>query len=297
MSLNLEHRGLSSLLPQLSPYLRRQLGSAGDHALALHADEVTLEHLIWVLMGDDESAIYATVDQAFADPETIAADLLSLCSGILVSTKSGALAFSTRGVRAARAARDLASERGLAEVDVACLVIGALEQLETELAVALNDAGLNPGALRDELASGRQGLSTEGHLFKHYSTAARQTIIGAAKQAKQAGEDSISPARILAAALAGDAALAELSGLTAHRVKACIQGRAEDRTPPPERSLDPDPALIGLLERLPAASSSLQLVGLVLESPESELSQTFARQKITPDLLIRARSAYDDPAK
>ena len=295
MSLQSDHPLLAPVLPRLTPYLRRQLELAGEGALRLHAEEVALEHLVWTLTLDEDSALFVTVDQAFADTDTVAGDVLALCSGILVSTKAGALPISTRGVRAASTARELARERGLAEVDPACLVLACYDELEEGVQRDLAAAGFDASGLREGLASGTTPLSTEGHLFKHFSTAARQLVVVGARQASAAGEDSVGPGRLIPAALASDTTLADRCGLSASRARISLEGRAYDPTPPPARRLAPEEELVAFLAALPEAASSLTLLDRVLDAPESELAQVFARQKITQDLLSRAAQAYGDP--
>jgi hypothetical protein len=295
MSLQTDHPLLAPVLPRLTPYLRRQLELAGEGALRLHAEEVTLEHLVWTLALDEDSALFVTVDQAFADTDTVAADVLSLCSGILVSTRAGALPISTRGVRAASAARELARERGLAEVDPACLLLACHGELEAEVQSDLVAAGFDEARLREGLASGSTPLVAEGHLFKNFSTAARQLVVVGARQASAAGEDSVGPARLIPAALASDTTLADRCGLTASRARISLEGRSHDATPPPPRQLAPEEELVEFLSALPEAASSLALLDRILEEPETELAQVFARQKISQDLLSKAAEAYGDP--
>lgn len=296
MSLSGDHPGLADALARLSPYLCARVEDAGERALTLHAEEVGLEHLIWSLMLDEDSALFVTVDQAFADTDTVAADALSLCSGILVSTRAGALPFSTRGVEASRGARALARERGLSEVGPACLALGAAAELEDELARDLAEAGLDLERVRGQLAQGEAPLELEGHLFRAFANATRQALVVAARAAAAATEPSIGPARLLVAALEADAALAEVAGLPARRARVAIEGRAVDLSPPPARLLPPDSCLLDFLARLPEGAGSLDVAEAVLEDPGSELAQVFGRQKVTPHLLERARAAYDDPA-
>ena len=71
-------------MDHLSPYLRRALDAARDRALAIHADEVTREHLCERLFADEDSALSRAVLDAFADPEGMAVETLALSPGILV---------------------------------------------------------------------------------------------------------------------------------------------------------------------------------------------------------------------
>ena len=82
----------------LEPYARGLLQAAGAHALRLHAETVSPEHLLWALMDDPSAAAHAAVLHAFADPGTIADEVLAVSPGLLV------VAFAALVLRASRAA-------------------------------------------------------------------------------------------------------------------------------------------------------------------------------------------------
>ncbi len=297
MSLGLDHSQLAPLLGRLSPYLLRQLTRAGESALELHADEVGLEHYFWMLTRDDDSALFAAIDQAFADTDTVIADVLSLCSGILVTTQGGALPISTGGVRAATAAGEMAREMALEKTSCACLLLAAHDELAPDLQRDLAAAGLDLSAVRAALVPGSAAHERGGHLFKHFSIDARQAVVLAAQAATLSGEKSVGPARLLAAALAADGDLAGRAGLSAKGARNTIGDRAHDPSPPPPRVLGPDQGLLAFLGSLEPGATSLDLAHQLLCTPETELAQVFVRQKITPALLMRARVAYDDPSE
>src|SRR5688572_3141726 len=95
----------------LAPHGRALLAAARDFALSIHAEELGPEHLLCALMADAEGAARRAVEHAFADPETIAGEVLAMASGILVSGSAASLPFSPGGVRALEGARALAAER------------------------------------------------------------------------------------------------------------------------------------------------------------------------------------------
>ena len=108
-----------------SAYLEAARVSAVELALSLHADAVSREHLVCVLLSDEESALSELVEHAFADPETLHQDALALAPGILVVGSGATKPFSVRAVLAARRAVELAQGAGLSLVNPACRWGGA----------------------------------------------------------------------------------------------------------------------------------------------------------------------------
>ena len=72
---------------------------AARYALRLHAEELAIEHLFASLLEDEECGATRLVLHAFADPETLAVEVLALCPGIMVVGSEHCLPFSVRGVR------------------------------------------------------------------------------------------------------------------------------------------------------------------------------------------------------
>lgn len=279
---------------RLSPYLRRAVDAARERALAIHADELAREHLMERLFADEDSALSRAVLDAFADPEGMAVESLALSPGILVVGSGEATPFSTRAVDAIRRARARAIDRGAREVTPRDVLEGCVPELADEARDALTAAGLREDA-RDDAAGGDSPIRAEGHLFHAFSNDARRMLVAAAREAHRAEEPSISPARLLLAALAADRALGEATGLTGHRARMVLDGRTVDDTPPPPRAVPDDPAFTAFLDALPRDAGSLEVALAVLTDPKDELAQVLLRQKVGPERLDAARAAFQDP--
>lgn len=293
MSLDFDHADLAPSLERVSPYVRTALERAGNHALTLFADEVEIPHLVYVLLGDEESALYTVVTRAFADPETLAEETLALSPGILVVATGATLAFSTGSVRALHGAHALAGARPDGEVTPADLLAAACEQLGAEERADLARMGLDAAPAAEAGAGG--GSAAPDNLFRACSHAGRRALVSACRAAHGAGDPSIGPVQIAAAALDADDDLAESTGVTGQRLRTALHGRTADPTPPPPRRLPPAEELCTLLASLPPGASSMALVAALFADPPSELAQAFARQKITPAVLERSSEAFKDP--
>lgn len=298
MSLDLDHPGLARERARSSPYLAAALERAGERALRLHSETVGIEHLLLELLADEESALHRAVVHAFADPDTIAGDVLALAPGILVVGSDAALPFSTRALAAVRAARARAVARGATEVGARDLLVEAVRALPGDARAALEAAGYRapePAAPPPAAGAAPSAISSGANPFHHFSAAARRALARANRAAGRAGEPSIGPARVAAGALGTEPDLDVSCGFTARRLELALEGRTVDALPPPARRIPPDDELLRLLSDLPDGASSIALVELVQRGPGSELAQAFSRQKVTPELLERARGAFADP--
>lgn len=286
MSLDLEHPTIARTLARAHPYLRTLCTAAGARALGMHADEVTVEHLLDACMRDEECAAYELVVHAFADPETVSFELAALSPGMMVVGSIAALPFSTLAVEALRAAR------------AACLTV---DGDEVGCGVVLREAHARlPGSIgldESKLAAepGGSGLSPEGSLFRGFSTNAKQALSRANKAAHAKKEPSISPAQLVLACLKVDPALAERAGLSVTAARSRLTDGTLDLTPPPPRSLPPSTELTELLENLPDRAGSLELWAGVRSGSVEELRTLLDRHKITSSLLERAFGAFTDP--
>jgi len=308
MSLDTNHPGLRSLLERLAPYARSLLGRAGDHALRLHADVVSREHLLAVLMDDPESAAHQLVLHAFADPETIAEEALAISPGVMVVASSATLPFSPLGLRALQRARELAIEQGADEIAVDALLAGATEWLQEDARAALaavdesGEAGDAIGAEHDTARTSTgsptrspSAIAPDGPLFKFFSMDAKRSLAAAGRGASQLGQTSISPAQVVIGCLRTATTLAERSGLTWQRARLLLGGHTLDETAPEPRLLPPDEELVGLLSGLDEGATSLGLLRAVLVGGAPELAEILTRQKVSETLLERAQGAFQDP--
>ena len=276
-----------------SPYLEAARLSAVELALSLHADDVSREHLVCVLLGDEESALCELVEQAFADPETLHQDALALAPGILVVGSGATKPFSVRAVHAARRAVELAQGAGLSRVTPACVLKAACAELSSEALAELRGSGCDPAVVT---LTGEQGtLPTGSHLFQPFNDEARRTLTSASRLAAKAERGALSPADLVAGALSEDAELARSFGADAASAAALLRPFAEDITPPEERELRDDEELTRLWSNLPVEAGSLEVLDVILREPEEELAQVFLRQKVTAELLERSRTTFEDP--
>lgn len=287
MSLDLDSPGLAAALDRAHPYLRTLCAAAGARALEVHADEVTLEHLLDACMRDEDCAAHELVVHAFADPETVAVELSALSPGMMVVGSEGALPFSTRAVRALQAARDAAVAAGADEVSCGLVLREADAELDEPL--GLTTAALGP-------APGGGGVSPDGPLFRGFSGDAKRALSQASRTAGTAREPSISPARLALACLATAPDLGAAAGVSASAARERLRGRTLDPTPPPPRALPPAEALLEALAALPPGADSLGLWTTVRARADESLAVLLDRHKITPSLLERAAGAFADPA-
>lgn len=280
---------------RLSPYLQRALAAAHARALEIHSDELAREHLVERLFADDDSALHAAVLDAFADPEGMAVESLALSPGILVVGAGEATPFSTLAIEAVIGARRLAVRRGADEITPREVLFGSAAELPDDLRERLVEAGLRIELAPGEPTGRTSTIREAGHLFAAFSSDARKLLVAAARDAPRAEEPSISPARLVLAALQADRDLGAACGLTAHRARLLLDGRTVDATPAPARELPFDPALEAFLGELPAGAGSIDVALQLLREPRHELAQILLRQKVGEERLRAARGAFADP--
>ncbi len=274
---------------RLSPYLGRLLERAAGLALDVHADAVSVEHLLGAAMRDEDSAANQTVVFAFADPETVLQELLALCPGIMVVGSSATRPFSSRAVEALARARSRAAVEGSADV--------TLEQLCDAAESVL------PQAQRAKLAGAgwrsRAGVPVEpaqpAPPEKKLAEASKQALSRAARAAGAAAEASIGPARILVACLQGEPGIGTLFGVSGTRARLLLEGAFLDTSSPTERELPVEPSLLAFLDRLPKGAGSLDLLSACHHESTPELHELLGRHKLTPELLARAAGNLTDP--
>jgi len=275
------------------------LKRATSRALSLHADAVSVEHLVGAAMQDEDSAAYSVVEHAFADPETIAQELLALSTGIMVVASGSALPFSPLAVDALRAAHARAGGHGedAGQVDVGAILQNAFEVLPSDTQVALKQMGFEPGdgGTKIEAIDPGDGPQSSGSFFAQFSGPAKAVLSQANRKAARSGEPSIGPGQLILASLEGDPDLQASSGLTVTRARQALSGRTHDRSVARPRVIPPEPELVEFLAALPQGAGSLELLAACHgKNGTPELSELLGRHMVTPALLERCAGAFPD---
>ena len=279
----------------MSPYMARLLAQATARALRLHADVITIEHLLGAALEDEDSAATAVVEHAFADPETVASELLALSPGVMVVGSTASLPFSTRALSALSAARSAAVQGNWPEITPSIVLHAALLELDANVQGDLRQAGLTESSATSPGLGDSTGVRPDGPLFAHFSSSARQALSRSNRGAHRLRESSIGPAQVLLACLEVDEELGGQVGMGLAKARMVLRGRTFDPTPPAERELPPDELLPAFLRTLPAGAGSLELMAAAHANGTDELRLLFERHKITAALLERASGAFEDP--
>jgi ATP-dependent Clp protease ATP-binding subunit ClpA len=256
---------------------------------------VAVEHLFCALMRDEESAAAQAALHAFADPDTIASELMALCPGISVVGSERCLPFSPRGVLALRAARRAAAQGGSARVEPAHVYAAALDELPEAAAAALREAGARRPPAPGTAGPGEEALRDEGPLFRSFSNASKRGLSAAGHQAARGERAAVSPVHLLIGLLEVDLDLAAAAGTTAARARQRLAALDRDESLPPPRTVPPAPALLAFLARAEPGADTLGLLAALLAHGEPELIQLFTRQKVTSEVVARARGLLLDP--
>lgn len=300
-TLSLEAPDVARDVDRLGPYARRALEQAADHAHRLHAEEVAIEHVLSTVFLDESAAATRLVLYAFADPETLAIELLALSPGIMVVGSGRSLPFSVRGVRALVDARARAAAAGAAMVTPADVFACSAAALDPEVRGLLSTIGLTDSALGPEGPAaavsdgGDDPVPAEGPLFHRFRQDARRALGAAARAAGQWGRASISPAHLLFGSLEADTDLASALDLRSSRLRMALGGRDEDLTPLEPRRLPPDADLAAVLASVDDGASTVSLLGHVLTHGSEEIRLLLQNQKVTWDLYERAHGSFEDP--
>jgi hypothetical protein len=292
MSLDLDSPPLARHRARLAPHIARLLERAAARALRIHADVVSVEHVVGALMEDEDCAAHQAVCHAFADPETLDVELLALSPGTMVVGSGAALPFSPRALVALERARGAALAAGAGALDVEHLLEHAVAALPDDVRAELADAGYGAPPARPA----RDGeLRADGHLFQGVTDPGKQALSRACKAAARAGETSIGPARVVLALLDVSDTLADACGLSRARAGGVLRGRTLDASPPTPRTLAADAELLAFLETLPDGAGSLDCLAACYGARHADLRVLLERHKIGPALLERARGAFEDP--
>lgn len=212
---------------RLSPYLSRVLERAAQLALEVHADFLSVEHVIGAVLRDEDSAANQTIVFAFADPETLGLELLALSPGIMVVGSAATRPFSPRAVEALERARRWAAASGSERVEIESLGAAAASVLPVELLAALRDAGYHDVVPPEPSASDPSRPAPSLRLAE----AAKLALSRATKATARANEPAIGPARIFHACLQAGPELEARIGLTAARARLVLEGAFIDRSP------------------------------------------------------------------
>ncbi len=278
---------------RLAPYARDVLERAAREAHRLHAEEVSSEHFLYALLLDEEAGATRLVLHAFADPATIAQEVLALCPGILVVASSRSLPFSVRSVDVLEEARSDAHRAGAPKVEPEHLLASSFRALDEPQQSALREAGydLQPVPPRAE----GEVLPREGPLLRHYSEAARRALGLACRAAGQLERDAISPAHVVLAALEADSALAQRASCSPSRARMVLGSHDVDLTPLGSRRLPLAPDLTSLLEGVEPGAETAAVLTRLLAGGTEELRLLLIQQKITLALAERSGGSFPDP--
>ena len=288
MSLDLADPALAPLFRRLATRARELLEQTGRHALRLHADAVTPEHLLSTLMADENCAAHAAVLHAFADPETIADEARAISPGWMVVASGSILPFSAGAAAALASASARAGEEGDSEVGLAILLRESEALLEEDLRSSIRAAGYV--ARVPPAHSGREATPAG-----RFTTAAKRALSAANRIAASEKADSISPAHLFLASLLEDASLAAAVGIGFPRARGILAGRTRDTTVPLARRLPPDDSLVRFLSDLPEGADSLALLRQFHAGQTPELAAILNRSKVNAGFLERAQGSFRDP--
>lgn len=275
-----------------SPILGRLMEAAQARALRLASDAVTLEHLLGAALEDEDTAAHQAVVFAFADPETLDQEVLALTDGLMVVGSKAVLPFSTLGIQVLERARGAASAAGAGTVDLHDLVREAIALIPEAAREALEGIGFDAAAVAARASDGA-GVAADGPLFKCFSEDGKRALSLACKSAASGRETTISPGRILIGALQASGA-GEVGGLRPNVAREALRGATADPTPPPDRTVPPDPEFELLVGRLGPRADSIDLLLACHREGSDELKAALERHKVTLALLERARAAWAD---
>lgn len=266
-------------------------------ALSMFARELCLEHLFCALMADESNAACRFLLERFADPASLAEEALATADGILVVGSAAALPFSTLGVQALFDARAAAGARGESQVDGVRLAMAALAAMPTALRAELAASGLGSEAFDRALppAGAPWTARDDEALFRRFSPEGKKLLAVAARACQRAREPSISPARVLLAAIEIEPALAPIRSGHAEGLRRLASRSLVDPTPPPERELPWAADLTARVRALPQGAGTLELMFACASPPTSPLGQILARHRVAEDpLRSRGRDGEAD---
>jgi hypothetical protein len=134
-----------------------------------------------------------------------------------------------------------------------------------------------------------------GALFKAFSNAAKRSLSAAGHLASRLGREAVTPVHLLLGALEIEPELGSALGLGVARARQSLSGLDRDDTQPPERELPFAAGLLAFLARAEPGADTLALLAALLAHGEPEVVQLFTRQKVTSEVVARARGHLQDP--
>ena len=283
---------LLALAGRLGDYAGYALRRAVGFARHLHATELAPEHVLASLLRDEECGATRLVLYAFADPATLAIEVMALCEGIMVVRSEGSLPFSVRALDALEGAHREAAARGARSVGPVDLLRAAWRSLPDDVRARLKSLESTAGA---EPPPGAGPAITEGRFFATFENATRQALGRAARRAAENERDAISPAHLILGALEVDETLAERTNLSRQAAVFAFTGVDDDPTPLAPGSLEATDGLLELFAPLPDGAGTARLLGRFLEAGSPEVRALLNRQKVTRALLERAGESFLDP--
>jgi len=280
----------AALQERLGEYCAHTLDLGIALARRLHAEELSPEHILAAMLGDEDCGATRLVLYAFADPETLGIEVMALCDGIMVVRSSGSLPFSVQAVEALEGAHREAARRGSETVAPIDLLCSAWRTLSVEVRGRLQTLEPTAGP-----APGGEGRNPDRHLFAAFDETARRALGRAARAASEHRRNSISPAHLILGALEADESLTAATQLTPQAARFALADADDDPTPLPDRPLSVAEELFELLAPLPDGAGTSALLGRFLGAGSEEVRALLIRQKITPALYERAGGSFSDP--
>lgn len=283
---------------RLAPYASYLLEQAQARAHWMHAEQLSLEHLMGSLMTDEDCAAYRTVLHGFGDPETLATEFLAISPGILVVSSSRSLPFSPSGVASAFRALELARELGSSGVRPGHVLWACAEHLDKSVRTEIDAAGFDAKALRSKLATGPtsdDGPTLGASVFHAFDNESRKALSRACRTALRFEREAITPVHLLLAILEVRTDELNSAGMTMAGAHSILRGKDEDSASCESGKLAPAENLTAFLEAVPNGADSLALLSHAISSEHLELTQILRRNKVTPQLVERARKILSDP--
>jgi hypothetical protein len=284
---------LQGLTARHAPYLAEALRSAAARAHRLHADAVSIEHLVGVCVMDEDSAASQALVHAFADPETVDLEVMALSPGLMVVGSEAAIPFSPGSVQALRAARTRAALEGAAAVETDHILHAAADTLNEEARASLANGGYLPAVVASQ---GTAKVIDDGPLFRSFSDPAKRALSLARKATHQVRGTDIGPARLISGCLAADSGLAKRTGLTITRATEGLRPFATDTTPLAGDPPPLDAELVAWLHELPDGTDTLGVLAHCHDPRTPELAALLKRHQVSADLLERSRGVFHDPS-
>ncbi len=291
MSLLLDDRARKAF-DKLAPRLLLLTQNAATQALRLHANEVTLEHLVCAAMRDEDCAAYEVVCHAFADPDTVFDESLALAPGLLVVASASTLPFSEGAVRALYGSYHAARSKDEEEVSTARVIVCAFEAMSESQRALLRAIGFEPKWSSSDAASAQ--APDPSSLFSHFDENAKKALSRGNRAAASLRAGEIGPVHLFLGCLQTDEALATTLGLNFSRARLTLSQDHADPIPVPEREVSLDSGLLELLEELPTGADSLGLLAALHSEKAADLGTLLMRHKVTPELLARSQTAFRD---